>query len=221
MDGVHDGHRGRLKKRFVDHGLENFNDINLLELLLFYAIPRKDTNPIAHALLDRFGSLTGVFNAKKDELVKVAGIGPSAATLIKLIPQVAKRYSIEGNENKMFIRSSKELGDFFIPRFMYAKNEELYTVCLDDKCSILCVQKLSEGIPNATEISIRKLLDVALRCNSTQVAIAHNHPDGLLIPSNADICLTERVKSVLEATGVHFLGHVLVCGNEYTFVRIR
>lgn len=214
MGGVHDGHRGRLKKRFEKHGLENFNDINLLELLLFYAIPRKDTNPISHALLDQFGSLTGVFNASREELVEVEGIGSSAAMLIKLIPQVAKRYSMEEYDNNSFIHSVKELGRFFIPRFMYATNEELHIVCLDDKCSILCADRLSEGIPNATEISIRRLLDTALRCNSTQVAIAHNHPDGLLVPSNEDIFLTQRVRGVLEAVGIRFLGHILVCGNE-------
>lgn len=220
MDGVHDGHRGRLKKRFEDHGLENFNDINLLELLLFYAIPRKDTNPIAHALLDEFGSLTAVFKAKKEELVKVPGIGQSAATLIKLIPQVAKRYSIEDSQNNMFIRTAEELGDFFIPRFMFLKNEELHIVCLDDKCSILCAQRLSEGIPNATEMNVRRITDTVLRCDATQAAIAHNHPDGLLVPSRADVYLTERVKDVLEAISVSFLGHVLVCGNEYKFIKI-
>ena len=94
--GVHDGHRERLKSRFLEHGIDSFNDLNALELLLFYAIPRRDTNVIAHALLDRFGGLSGVFEASVPELTDVPGVGENAALLLKLVPQMMKKYELSG-----------------------------------------------------------------------------------------------------------------------------
>ena len=89
--GIHDGHRERMKKRFLEHGLDNFDDVNALELLLFYALPRKDTNALAHALLDRFGSLAGVLDASAADLLSVDGVGESIAGLLRLIPERSRR----------------------------------------------------------------------------------------------------------------------------------
>ena len=114
--GVHNGHRERLKNRFIEHGLVNFNELNALELLLFYAIPRKDTNELAHALLDRFETLSGVFEASFQELTEVPGIGENAATLILLIPQIIRKCFETKDGNVEFITNSEAAGRYFVPR---------------------------------------------------------------------------------------------------------
>ena len=116
--GVHDGHRERLKSRFLEHGIDSFNDLNALELLLFYAIPRRDTNVIAHALLDRFGGLSGVFEASVPELTDVPGVGENAALLLKLVPQMMKKYELSKVGDMRTFRSSSQVAKFLIPRFL-------------------------------------------------------------------------------------------------------
>lgn len=113
--GVHDGHRERMKSRFVEAGLDGFNDHNALEMLLFYAVPRKDTNELAHRLLKQFGSLASVFEAKHEELMRVDGIGENAATLIKLIPEVSRRYLLTKSLPTKVIRRSEDAGAYLSP----------------------------------------------------------------------------------------------------------
>lgn len=120
--GVHDGHRERMKSRFVEAGLDGFNDHNALEMLLFYAVPRKDTNELAHRLLKQFGSLASVFEAKHEELMRVDGIGENAATLIKLIPEISRRYLLTKSLPTKVIRRSEDAGAYFVAKFMYEVN---------------------------------------------------------------------------------------------------
>ena len=129
--GVHDGHRSRMKERFRGHGLENFNDINALELLLFYAAPRRDTNGMAHALLERFGSFSAVLEANEQELLAVPGIGENAVTLLRLIPEVSRRYLLDKTPSNEPIDSAEAAGRYFIPRFMYETEETVYALLLD------------------------------------------------------------------------------------------
>ena len=147
--GVHDGHRERLKSRFMEHGLDSFNELNALELLLFYAIPRKDTNVIAHALLDRFGSLSGVFDAGTRELMEVPGIGENAALLIKLVPQMMKKSRMSKVNDIRSFRSSAEMGRFLVPRFMDQQEEVAMLLCLDSRKSLISCEILNRGVVNA------------------------------------------------------------------------
>lgn len=145
---VHDGHRERLKARYLEHGLDNFNDINVLELLLFYAIPRADTNLIAHELLNRFGSLSGVLEASIQELQNVSGIGENSALLLSLIPQVSRRYMIDKTKPQKKINSASAAGKYFMPIFMYERDEVLYMLCLDSQKCVICCQLISRGVVN-------------------------------------------------------------------------
>ena len=127
---IHEGHRERLKKRFLEHGLESFEDYSVLELLLFYALPRSDVNPIAHALINKFGSLAAVFDAPVEELTHVPGIGINAAEYIKLIPQVSRRYLISRASFDNILDSTKKAGEYLLPRFYAERDEIVYLVCL-------------------------------------------------------------------------------------------
>lgn len=147
--GVHDGHRSRMKERFRGHGLENFNDINALELLLFYAAPRRDTNGMAHALLERFGSFSAVLEANEQELLAVPGIGENAVTLLRLIPEVSRRYLLDKTPSNEPIDSAEAAGRYFIPRFMYETEEIVYALLLDARKRPIHCTAISRGTVDA------------------------------------------------------------------------
>ena len=212
--GIHDGHRDRMRKRFIQHGLDNFDDHNVLELLLFYALPRRDLNPLAHELLERFGSLSGVFEASMTELLAVPGLGEHAAVLLKLVPQVSRRYMMDKNDGDI-LDSSAKAGDFFVPRFLYEKDEVVYLACLDAKCKLISCREISRGVVNSAEVSVRRIVELALNQNASSVVIAHNHVGGLAIPSREDEVSTGHIKRALELVGITLADHVIVCGEDY------
>lgn len=173
---MHEGHRDRVKKRFRQEGLDHFSDIQALELLLFYGIPRVDTNPIAHALLDRFGSLSQVLEASPEELMKVPGVGENAALLLTLIPQMGRFYMVDRSSRVTILQTLEQCADFLVPHFFGRKVETVFILCLDAKCKLLCCKELGEGGPNSTGVSIRKIVETAIGVNAATVVLAHNHP---------------------------------------------
>lgn len=213
--GVHDGHRARLKKRFLEQGLDSFDDHNVLELLLFYVMPRQDTNPIAHKLLDHFGSLEAVFDATAEELSSVEGVGENAAGLIKLIPAVGRRYAIDKSRSCSIINSAEAAGAFLVPRFIGERDEVVYVICLDAKNKVICCKELFRGVVNSAEISIRKIAELALAKNATSIILSHNHTSGIAIPSVEDEMTTSRIKTALSAMGVNLLDHIVVAGDDF------
>lgn len=213
--GVHDGHRERMKSRFVEAGLDGFNDHNVLEMLLFYAVPRKDTNELAHNLLRRFGSISAVFEASHDELKTVDGIGENAATLIKLVPEVSRRYLMSKNLPTKVIRKPEDAGAYFVAKFMFEVNEIAYALLLDASNGIISCRQLSRGVVNATEISIRNLVEAALKSNAVSVIIAHNHPGAIPLPSKEDEYTTHRLKEALALVDIKLLDHIIVSGKEF------
>lgn len=213
--GVHDGHRDRMKKRFVHHGLDNFDDHSVLELLLFYVIPRKDTNELAHRLITHFGSLPAVFEARYEELLRVDGIGENAAVLLKLIPQVSRRYQISKTADERIIRTSEDAGRYLIPLYLYAREEIVYLLCLDSKCRLISHKELGRGALNQAEVSIRTIVETALGQNAAAVIISHNHVDGYAIPSREDELTTYRIRDALLLVGITLADHIIVCGNDF------
>ena len=211
--GVHDGHRQRMKERFLEGGLDNFNDINALELLLFYALPRCDTNVVAHRLLDRFGSLPAVLEATADELSKVDGIGESAAVLLALVPQVSRRYMTEKAQTLPSISGSAEAGRYFLPKFMYERDEVVYMACLDSAHRVTSCREIGRGVVNAAEVSVRRIVELALQQNAAAVILAHNHPSGTTEISQQDKHITQHIVKALALVEVRVLDH-LVVGNE-------
>lgn len=212
---LHEGHRKRLKQRFLKDGLATFEDHNILELLLFYSVPRSDTNELGHRLLKRFGSLANVFDAPIEELCKVEGIGEHSATLIKLIPQICSIYNTDKTEKITVVNTTNMAGRYFIPRFMGKSDEEVHVMLLDDKKKMLKSEVISKGTVNATAVSIRKIVSAALNCNATGVILAHNHPGGVALPSGSDILTTKRIYRALKLMDIQLCDHIIVSDNDY------
>lgn len=213
--GIHDGHRDRMKQRFSEYGLDNFDDHNVLELLLFYAIPRADTNPLAHTLIKRFGSLAGVFEAPVEELKKVPGIGDNASLLLSLIPQVSRRYMMSKSTMDDILDSSQSAGRYIQPFFTYERHEVVYMICLDAKRRVICCRKMSSGNVNSAEVSVRKIAETALMQNATSVIVAHNHTSGIALPSSEDERTTLQLKAALALVGIELSDHIIVAGDDF------
>lgn len=211
---VHEGHRKRLKERFVREGLDHFDEINVLELLLFYSLPRVDTNLLAHRLLEQFGSLTNVLDAPVEELVKLPGIGENTAVYLSLISAAGRYYQMQKAEAVGAVSTVEDFSQVLIPKFLGRRNEQVYLLCLDAKCKLICCRQVGEGSVNSAGISVRRIVEVALAVNATSVVLAHNHPSGLALPSAADVQTTIRIGNALRAVDVALVDHLVVSDEE-------
>lgn len=211
----HGGHRERMRARFLKYGLDNFDDHNVLELLLFYALPRVDTNVVAHRLLERFGSLDGVFDATEADLTAVPGMGPQAAGLIRLIPALACRYLTAKADPGEILADSRAAGKYLIPRFVGQRNETVLLVCLDAKLKALGCTNLGSGGVNSVRVNIRRVVQTALAQNASAVILAHNHASGIALPSVEDKTTTAMVREALELVGVTLADHIIVAGDDF------
>lgn len=215
MSNTHCGHRARLKQRFLEHGLDNFNDVNALELLLFYAIPRQDTNETAHRLLDRFGSFAAVMEATFEELTEVEGVGENAATLLKLIAQIDRRYMMSKTEARPVIRNSVQAGEILIPRYRFAREEIVYLISLDSRNLMISCEEIGRGTLGEANVSVRLVVETALKRNAAAVILAHNHVDGFAVPSNADRYATKQIYDALKLVGIMLADHIVVAGDDF------
>ena len=212
---IHDGHRQRLKERFLREGLDHFDELYVLDLLLFYCIPRIDTNPIAHNLLDHFGSLTNVFEATVEELQKVPGISKNTATFLTLIPQTGRYYQIKRAEPGDILHTIDQCGRYLVPYFYGRENETVFLLCLDAKCKVLGCKMVGEGSVNSDNIPIRRVVEIALNTNATTVVLAHNHPSGLALPSADDIQITLRLAKAMAAVEITLADQIVVADNDF------
>ena len=216
--GIHDGHREKMRRRFLETGLTGFADHEALELLLFYAIPRRDTNALAHQLLERYGSLETVLAAPVEDLQKVKGMGESAALLLRLVPMLTER-SRRKEDTLVILNSTEKAGNYMLHRFDGKKNELVYELCLDRKGKLLASKLLTEGDVNGAELNIRKLVGNALMTNASAVILSHNHPSGVALPSSEDFTTTDRVRTALESVGVQLVDHIIVADGDFVSMR--
>lgn len=212
---IHMGHRQRLKDRFRAEGLDHFDQRHVLELLLFYAIPQRDTAPLAQALLDRFGSVSGVLDAPAEELEKVNGVGENVSTLLTLITAICRYYLVDRTTNQSILTTTSQCGEYLMQRFHGRRNETVFLLCLDAKCKVLCCKEVGEGSVNSANIPVRRIVEIALGVNATTVILAHNHPSGVAIPSNEDILTTRRIGMALEAMEICLADHIVVADDDF------
>ena len=212
---IHAGHRQRLKERFLRDGLDNFEEHQVLELLLFYGIPQRDTNEIAHALIQKFGSLSRVLEASPEELAEVKYVGDNVTTLFQLITAVARYYQVSCAMREEILPTIDACGKYLVPFFYERPNETVYLLCLDAKCKVLCCEKVGEGGVNSAGVPIRKIVETALKANATSAILAHNHPSGLAIPSGEDVQTTRRVAMALDAVEIGLVDHIIVADNDW------
>lgn len=213
---LHKGHRERMRKQFLKSGItQDVPEHQLLEFLLFYAIPRKDTNELAHELLDAFGgSLVNVFDAPYEDLVKVKGIGENTAALIKFIMPLAKRYMDESSNTAGFLKNTGQIIGYVMPKFYSETDEVLYLLCLDGRGKVLDCPKLGGGDAISLSVSLRKIAETAIKAGATAVVLAHNHPKGFPLPSENDVKFTSQVGTFLRALNIRLVDHIIVGNGE-------
>ena len=216
---VHDGHRARKKEQFRTHGLDAFADHEALELLLFYAIPRVDTNPVAHRLIERFGSLDGVLSAPPEELEKVEGVGESAATLLSLILPLVRRSRMTASKKPVILGTTQAAGEYFVDLFFGMREERLYEACLDAKGKLLRCAKVADGSVDAVSVNIRVIVENALKCGASAVVLSHNHPSGVALPSEDDNATTLAVYDALRTVDIRLLDHIIVADDDFVSIR--
>lgn len=215
MKSIHTGHRQRLKERFRQEGLDSFDELHVLELLLFYAIPQGDTNPLAHELLKRFGSLTGVLEAKREELEQVKGLGEHSVTLLRLVTELGRYYAVQRMSMERVLPTLEKCGEYLVPFFIGQREETVYLLCLDGKCKVLACRKLGQGGVNSVGVPIRRVVETALNTNASSVILAHNHPSGLALPTAEDVQVTKKVATALDLVGVRLADHVIVADQDF------
>ena len=218
MSNVHEGHRDRIKRRFLHDGLRGFETHEMLEMLLFFGIPRRDTKETAYALLEYFGDLSRVLQATYDELIQVKGITPTAAILVSFCGQLIREY-YDLETKDIILDSAEKMGQFILPKFFGEHNEKLLLICMDGKCRVLHSCFLSEGSINATQIHIRRILEQAIRNRATIAVLAHNHPSGFAIPSKDDQESTRRLVCALHTVGIHLADHIIIAENDFVSMR--
>ena len=215
MQHTNEGHRKRMKDRFLAEGLDNFEEVHALELLLYYGIARKDTKPIARMLMDQFGSFPRVLEATPEELQQIAGVGENVATFLKLVLAAGRYYQVKRAQYDFPLVKQEEYGKYLQGIFHGKTNETVYLLCLDAKCKVLCCKKVGEGDVNSANIPIRKMVQIALSVNATSVILAHNHPSGVAVPSVEDRITTERLAQALGAIDIVLADHIIVADGDY------
>lgn len=209
------GHRNRLRKRFMSGGAKSLLDYELLELLLFYSIPRKDVKKIAKELLDRFDTLSGVFSASPSELSKIKGVSESTAILVSLVRELMICIS-EDKALRGDVLSSPELvAKFARAKIGHLKQEVLLSIFLNAKNRICGYETISEGTTDCAVVYPRKIVKLALEKNACGIIISHNHPSGECEPSSDDISLTRKVQEAAKAVDLKVLDHVIVGKSGY------
>lgn len=210
----HANHRARLRETFRKAGTDKIPDHNLLELLLFYSIPRKDTNEIAHRLLATFGSLDRVFNAPYERLLEVEGMGESSALLISMIPGICRRYIESTTEKKINLSEPEMMTEYVVSKFYGEKIEKFLMICLDSTGNLINCCELGSGTTGTVMVDKRLTLETAFRNNADTVVFAHNHPNGIAAPSKEDINMTTEFSSLFRKVGIRLADHIIAGGSD-------
>lgn len=210
---VHTGHRKRVRERFRKEGLEGFAPHEVLELLLFYGRARGNVNPLAHALIEHFGSLRGVLEAEHDQLLKVDGVGEETATLISMLVPVFRRYAAEMTAEHKVLLSRADAIRYCIALQAGRRKESLFAIFINSSHEVLGQKMIAEGTISEVPAYPRVLVETALAFNAQGVVLCHNHPGGSVIPSRDDVEATRRMERILAELDITLLDHIIVAGE--------
>ena len=216
---VHAGHRARMRERFMKEGLSGFSEHEVLEFLLMFAIPQRDVNPLAHRLIDRFGSLSAVLESSPAELTRVDGVGENAAALLSLMPQLMGYYQHSAMGRKPVITNLAEARKYAGALFFGLHEERVYMICVDQSGRVLHPALMHRGTIDQVQIYPREVVETALRYHAHAVLLAHNHPSGLALPSPEDRQTTLVLKAALEAVGIVLADHIIVADDDFVSLR--
>ncbi|MDE7303579.1 MAG: hypothetical protein K2N60_09725 [Oscillospiraceae bacterium] len=206
---LHEGHRARMRERFRKSGFKDFNDHQIIELLLFYTCPRIDTNELAHKLVNRFGSIARILDASYEDLMEIKGISENTATLFKIIPNFLPVYynSLTSSNTYENVERLKEL---FKPYFVGLDHEEMRLACFDNNIRCISNVQISSGSPSSSPFEMRKIAEEVFKAKASYAVIAHNHPKGTPVPSESDIAATRFISDTLRAFNVKLFDHIIV-----------
>jgi len=209
------GHRKRIKEKYRSGGLKGWLDYEVLEFALSYAIPRKDTKPIAKELLSKFKSINGVLDADRKELENIEGVSEHTALFLGFLKNIAIHYAEKGLYNKDLVSSPDVVYDYLKVFLKGALDEEFRAMFLNSRNCLLAVETMQTGTVNKSVIYPRKIVERALYNHATGVIIAHNHPGGSLKPSEDDCRVTKAIKDALKTVEIILLDHILIGGDSY------
>lgn len=220
-ESLHKDHRQRMYRKISKMGFEDLPEHEVLEYILFFSVPRRDTNPIAHALIDRFGGFAQVLEASEDELLEVPGIGPNSARLIRMLPGVGQYYAQCKTRTPRFPQKDEDREAFIASLFYGQSNEQFWIIALSSKMQILRKVKLAEGGPNMVSASISRIAAEAVSAGAAALVLAHNHPTGTALPSAEDIPATARIMVALQPLNIQVLDHYIVAPDGVCSMRKR
>ncbi|MFA6860240.1 MAG: JAB domain-containing protein [Clostridia bacterium] len=215
---IHEGHRARLLESIVSSGLENLSEVQQLEYMLSLALPRKDTNPIAHALLDSFGTIANVLDANPNVVAKTKNVGIRTANILSSLNAIHKCYQKSRLTKKTRITSNETLNNFCKDFLTTKAKEELFLFCLDSKQQLVNIECIQKGTTNTVKFDLKDINEAIVRSNACSVFLAHSHPSMVASPSNADLQSTKKVMEFLSMLGIPLIDHVIVAGeNVFSF----
>jgi len=215
MDSDNQGHRQRLRERFLESVLDGFHDHEVLEFLLSFAIPRKDLKRIAKGLLEKYKSLSAVLDASSERLEKEDGMGPYSAVFLSLMPRLVERYQQDRWKDRPVLSSTRDAVAYLFSLLGTERNEVFYVLALDSKNSVLAGEDVQRGSVNRTAVFPRQVVEVVIRHRATAVILAHNHPGGDPTPSASDRQLTRKLKRILNDLDIHVHDHIIIGGPKY------
>ncbi len=214
---LHQGHRQKVRKRYMEEGLENFEEHEILELLLFYTVPRRDTNELAHRMLRCFGgSLIALLNADPKTIVQTCKVSESTAVYLSMISDVVKYYIQKSNLIPKKLDRASAIQKFAAAIFSggHSLDEALHLICLNAHKVLIADVELESNLADAVNISMKTIIEEVVKHKAKFVILAHNHPGGTLMPSSTDIKTTELIKGYLESIGVRLLDHIIVADGQ-------
>lgn len=214
-ESIHDGHRARMRQRFFEHGFEGFSDHEILELLLFFAIPRRDTNDLAHKILKEYKTLENILDADPHDLAEMKGVGENAAAFLAMIPELARLYEKCKQRKKELLYDTEQIGRYAVTLLKGETNEHFALICLDSNRCVHWSGIILEGIIDRIEAYPRRVMEAVIKHKAKTVIFAHNHPHGTLMPSVSDKEATRQLVEVLKGIDVTVLDHIIVSGNRF------
>lgn len=211
----HAGHRQRLKEKAASAGIEHWPQHEILELLLTYAIPQKDVNPLAHDLIDQFGSISGVLDAGYAQLRKVKGIGDSSALFLSLLPDVFSKYNASKNLDPIILDTTYKCVTYFKQLTHVRTYEQFYIFCLNAKKKLIKTTHIDSALASSVNVPLKDFVQTITTCSSKAIVVIHTHPGGDSRPTQADVTATKRLIEICNTLGIMFDDHIVIAENEY------
>lgn len=208
-------HREEYIRYYLANRFAGFKNYQVLEMLLHFAFPQRNTAMLAESLMERFGSLHGVLGAGVGLLETVKGMTRQSAVLLDMVMQTAQRAVEEQNRSNDLLNTDQKVGEYLLRKFYGLTNETIFLLCLDNNCRLVSCTQLAQGSSSTARVSVRQICETAIISNSPNVILAHNHPGGRAYPSSEDIRTTSRLQGLLKMVDIDLVDHFIVAGDEW------